>query len=107
MTPYPISGSRTIGKLIREARVRSGLSQRSLARRAGTSQAAISRIERDLEQPTFKRADQILAGLGWRLEFELHPIAEHAADSAALRAAADATPSQRLEWGLSRQKRDR
>lgn len=64
-------------EIVRSARLRSRLSQRELARRSGTSQAAISRIERGLEEPTLERLEQILAGLGWRLETALEPIEVH------------------------------
>jgi transcriptional regulator with XRE-family HTH domain len=93
--------SEHVGQLVREARLRSGISQRSLARRAGTSQAAISRIERGLEQPTFERLEQILAGLGWRAEIELMPLAEHEEEPRRLLAGADDSPTSRLERGLS------
>jgi transcriptional regulator with XRE-family HTH domain len=86
---------------VREARERSGISQRSLARRAGTSQAAISRIERGLEQPTFERLEQILGGLGWRAEIELKPIAEHDAEPRRLYLEAERSASERLEDGLN------
>jgi transcriptional regulator with XRE-family HTH domain len=90
-----------VGRLVREARQRSGISQRSLARRAGTSQAAISRIERGLEQPTFERLEQILAGLGWRPALSLQPIAEHDEQPRRLLASAHDTPKEHLERGLS------
>ena len=77
MTSYTAS---EVGRLVREARGRSRLSQRALARRAGTTQAAISRIERGLENPTVERLAQILAGLGWKPVISLEPIAEHDAD---------------------------
>ena len=41
----------TAGELLRAARRRHGLTQRQLAIRARTSQAAISRVERDLVYP--------------------------------------------------------
>src|ERR1043165_6687317 len=47
------------GRLIRDARIRHGLSQERLARRAGTTQSAISRIEQERISPTV----QTLAGL--------------------------------------------
>jgi transcriptional regulator with XRE-family HTH domain len=90
------SSSGNVGQLVREARLRSGISQRSLASRAGTSQAAISRIERGLEQPTFERLEQILAGLGWRAEIELTPIAEHDEEPRRLLAGANDSPTFRL-----------
>ena len=42
----------TAAELLRDARRRHGLTQRQLAARARTSQAAISRIERGLVSPT-------------------------------------------------------
>ncbi len=42
----------TPGQLLREARGRHGLTQRQLAARARTSQAAVSRVERDLVSPS-------------------------------------------------------
>jgi transcriptional regulator with XRE-family HTH domain len=90
------SDAASIGPLIRDARRRSRISQRSLARRAGTSQAAISRIERGLEQPTVERLEQILAGLGWKLRLELEPLAEHDAEPRRLYQAAARDVDERL-----------
>jgi uncharacterized protein len=89
------------GEVIRDARRRSRLSQRELARRAGTSQAAISRMERGLEEPTLERLEQILAGLGWRPVIELAPIAVHDADPRRLYQAARRQPAERLESGFA------
>ncbi len=89
------------GEVIGQARRRSRLSQRELARRAGTSQAAISRIERGLEHPTLERLEQILAGLGWRPVIELEPIAEHDEEPRRLYADADTDPAIRLESGFA------
>jgi transcriptional regulator with XRE-family HTH domain len=89
------------GDLIKQARQRSGLSQRELARRAGTTQAAISRIERGLEEPTVERLAQILAGLGWRPRIELEPIAVHDEEPRRLLADVDGDPAFRLEGGLN------
>jgi transcriptional regulator with XRE-family HTH domain len=90
-----------VGQLVREARLRSGISQRALARRAGTSQAAISRIERGLEQPTFERLEQILAGLGWHPAISLEPIAEHDAEPRRILEEEAKSPSERLAGGLA------
>jgi len=53
-----------IGSALREAREQQGLSQRRLALRAGTSQDAISRIERGVEAPTLERFAQLMLVLG-------------------------------------------
>lgn len=60
--------------LLRTARARHGISQRQLALRAGTSQDAISRIERGVESPTFERLTQLLMVLGERLELAAVPF---------------------------------
>jgi transcriptional regulator with XRE-family HTH domain len=52
------------GALIRDHRERLGLSQRSLARRAGTTQAAVSRIERGLTSPTWETLRALLLAMG-------------------------------------------
>jgi transcriptional regulator with XRE-family HTH domain len=62
--------------LLREARARQGISQRRLALRAGTSQDAISRIERGVESPTLERLIHLLMVLGERLEFDTVPLVE-------------------------------
>jgi transcriptional regulator with XRE-family HTH domain len=62
--------------LLREARMRHGISQRRLALRARTSQDAISRIERGVESPTLERLGHLLTMLGERLEVNTVPLVE-------------------------------
>lgn len=50
----------TAGELLRTARRRHGLTQRQLAIRARTSQAAISRIERELVSPAVSTLAELL-----------------------------------------------
>jgi transcriptional regulator with XRE-family HTH domain len=59
---------------LREARKRQGISQRRLALRAGTSQDAISRIERGVESPTLERLANLLIVLGERLQLDTTPM---------------------------------
>lgn len=59
-----VYGIYTPAELIKELRVRHGLSQRELAYRAGTSQSAIARIEAGDEDITWKRLSAILAAMG-------------------------------------------
>lgn len=54
----------TAGELLREARHRAGISQRELADRAGTSQAAVAAIERDRKAPTFPTLQRLLSAAG-------------------------------------------
>ena len=51
--PAPLE-DRTPGELLRQARIRHELSQEQLAIRAGTTQSAIARIERDRTSPSIK-----------------------------------------------------
>ncbi len=62
------------GSVLRAARLAAGLSQVRLARRAGTSQAAISRIEQGRESPTFARFDQLMLALGRRAVVSSEPL---------------------------------
>lgn len=55
----------TVGYMIRQQRLELGLSQRSLALRAGTTQAAISRIERGLTTPTWETVCALLLAMGF------------------------------------------
>jgi transcriptional regulator with XRE-family HTH domain len=50
--------------LVRSTRERLGLSQRRLALRAGTTQAAISRIERGIVSPTFTTLRELMIAMG-------------------------------------------
>jgi transcriptional regulator with XRE-family HTH domain len=54
--------------LIRDARARNGVSQAALARRAGTTQKHISRIERGHVSPSVAMLSRLLATMGERLE---------------------------------------
>src|SRR4029453_6189076 len=56
----------TPGDLVKERRMRHGLSQRRLAHRAGTSQSAIARIESGKEEVTWSRLRLLLLAIGER-----------------------------------------
>jgi transcriptional regulator with XRE-family HTH domain len=57
----------TAGELLRDARRRHGLTQRQLAIRARTSQAAISRIERGVVSPSVDTLAELLWLMNERL----------------------------------------
>jgi transcriptional regulator with XRE-family HTH domain len=57
-----------VAKLLRETRARHGLSQSRLARRAGTTQAVVSRIERGETSPSMATLRRLLAAMGWELD---------------------------------------
>lgn len=58
----------TPGELLRDARGRNNLDQRTLARRAGTTQAQVSRIESGRTSPGADTLARLLAAMGERLE---------------------------------------
>ncbi len=62
------------GELLREARRRHGLTQKQLAIRARTSQAAISRIERGLVSPTVETLGKLLAMMNEELVLDAREI---------------------------------
>jgi transcriptional regulator with XRE-family HTH domain len=64
----------TPGQLLREARRRHGLTQRQLAARARTSQAAVSRVERDLVSPSVATLASWLDLMGEELKLAAEPI---------------------------------
>jgi transcriptional regulator with XRE-family HTH domain len=92
-----------LGSVLRTARERSGLSQRRLAVRAGTSQDAISRIERGVEAPTLERFEQLMLAMGHRLALKVEPL-ESRIPADELAVSAQLTPAERLReaigWNL-------
>jgi transcriptional regulator with XRE-family HTH domain len=57
--------------LLREARTRAGLTQRELARRAGTAQSVVARIEGGQSSPTLDTLARLLAATGFNIDMEL------------------------------------
>ena len=84
-----------VGELLREARRRHGLTQKQLAIRARTSQAAISRIERGLVSPTLETLRKLLAMMNEELVLDAKPI-DWGHDLTLLRASLDRSPEQRI-----------
>lgn len=90
----------TAGELIRSTRLRHGLSQRRLARRVGTHQSAISRLESGRNSPSVETLEQILNAMGERLRVTAEPL-ERDYDPLHLRATAARPPGERLALGIS------
>ena len=59
-----VYGIKSPAELLKELRAENGLTQRELAYRAGTSQAAIARIESGAEDITWTRLRSILSAMG-------------------------------------------
>src|SRR5438309_1272231 len=86
----------TAGSLLREARRRHGLTQRQLAARARTSQAAISRVERDLVSPSVATLANWLDLMGEELQLDAEPI-DYGHDRTLNAANLLLTPERRIE----------
>jgi transcriptional regulator with XRE-family HTH domain len=89
-----------IGSALREARRRQGLSQRRLALRAGTSQDAVSRIERGVEAPTLERLAQLMSVLGQRAVLSVEPL-ESPVPGSELAVGGEMTARERLREAAS------
>jgi transcriptional regulator with XRE-family HTH domain len=88
---------RTPGHLLREARRRHGVSQARLAVRAGTTQSAISRIERDQVSPSVETLRGLLHLLGEDLQLDAAPR-DFGIDVTQVIERLRARPEERLEY---------
>ncbi len=89
-----------VGKLIRRQREQLDLSQRSLARRAGTTQAAVSRIERGLTSPTWETIRALMLAMGYEPELGVRRL-EGRWDPVHLSALRQRPAAERLELAIS------
>jgi transcriptional regulator with XRE-family HTH domain len=81
-------------------RTRRGLSQERLARRVGTRQSAISRLEADEVSPSVETLDLLMRAMGESLELAAgQPQREY--DPLHLQATRARTPAERLALGIS------
>jgi transcriptional regulator with XRE-family HTH domain len=64
----------SVGAVIRECREQVGLSQRTLALRAGTTQAAVSRIERGLTAPNWDTVSALLLAMGYEPDLRIRRL---------------------------------
>lgn len=90
----------TPGELLREARKRHGVSQKRLAMRAGTTQSAISRIERDRVSPSVETLRELLFLLGEDLRLGAE-YRDTGIDPTLNRQNLALTPEQRVKRGLA------
>lgn len=74
---YHLPMANWVGNLIRLARHDSGLSQRELARRAGTSQAAIAAYEGGKRSPTLDTLARVVRAAGRDLRIRLEASDDH------------------------------
>jgi len=88
------------GQLLKDARARHGVSQRGLAVRAGTTQSAISRIERDRISPSIETLRELLYLLGEDLALGSE-VRDFGIDRTLNESALRRSPSQRLDYGIA------
>ncbi len=82
--------------LVRNARRTAGLTQTQLARRLGTTQPVIARLERPTANPTVRTLERALQATGQRLVLTAEPQAT-SVDESLIRQHLELTPSRRLE----------
>jgi transcriptional regulator with XRE-family HTH domain len=90
----------TAGQLLREVRRRHGLTQGQLAARARTSQAAISRIERDRVSPSVAMLARLLDLMGEQLVLGAERI-DYGFDETLLEKTLAMTVEERIRHGTS------
>lgn len=81
--------------LLRDTRLRAGLTQRQLALRLGVSQAAIAKLERPGANPTFATLAAALRATGHRLELQA-PAQRGGVDESLVRRQLELSPGERL-----------
>ena len=94
----------TAGELLRETRRRHGLTQRQLAARARTSQAAISRIERDVVSPSVATLAELLWLMNEELVLGAEPV-DWGFDVTLNRARLAVSPDERVRRGVVHSRR--
>ena len=86
------------GRFVRTARLRSGLTQRQLARRARVPQPMISLIERDKQDPRYRTLARLLRASG--VDLDLVPLAGQGVDRGQFLETLKLTPTQRVRRAL-------
>lgn len=81
-------------ELVREARKRAGLTQAELARRVGSTQPAIARIEAGRSQPSFDRVVELIRACD--LDLLVHLEAHDSSDWAQARDLLQLSPDERV-----------
>jgi transcriptional regulator with XRE-family HTH domain len=87
------------GRLLREARIRHEVSQERLAIRAGTTQSAISRIEKERVSPTVQTLAELLHLLGEDLVLRTE-IRDWGVDRTLNQSNLRRSPEERVQQGL-------
>jgi transcriptional regulator with XRE-family HTH domain len=88
-------------ELLRRERLRRGLDQAGLARRSGTTQTYISRIERGAVSPSARTMQRLLHSMGLELVLDARPLTPGNASTRDLRADfLHLSPAERVEQAM-------
>jgi len=93
------------GELIREARLRAGLTQKQLSELSGRERSVIARWEQGAISPPIDSLMEIIHACGFDLPLTLMEVDKSA--DAELREALMSTPSERVEWLLGQMRTGR
>jgi transcriptional regulator with XRE-family HTH domain len=93
------------GELIREARLRAGLTQKQLSELSGRERSVIARWEQGAISPPIDSLMEIIHACGFDLPLTLMEVDKRADQE--LREALMATPSERLQWLLGQMRAKR
>ena len=85
--------------LIREARLRAGLSQAQLSARSGKDRAQIARWERDTVAPSFETLRELVRACGFELSVTLELLDDSHRET--VRETMSLTPKERLDRMLA------
>ena len=83
------------GDIIRDARLRAGLSQTELGQRVGRDRTQIARWERHAVAPSLETLRELVQACGYDLSLRLEPL--NRSDDEILRAALMLSPQERLQ----------
>lgn len=83
------------GDIIRDARLRAGLSQTELGQRVGRDRTQIARWERHAVAPSLETLRELVQACGYDLSLRLEPL--NRSDDEVLRAALMLSPQERLQ----------
>jgi transcriptional regulator with XRE-family HTH domain len=95
----------TSSSIIREARLRAGLSQQELGDAAGRDRTQIARWERDVSHPSFETLLEVVRACGFDIAVDL--VAFERPHVETLQATYRLTPQERLDRMLERSRRAR
>jgi transcriptional regulator with XRE-family HTH domain len=92
----------TAAQLIREARLKAGLTQTELAERLGRERAQVARWEIGGQEPSFENLQSVVEACGFSLRIEIAEHEDTPALDAELGASLPQAPQQRVQALLDR-----